>query len=132
MYAGGGYDPEVGPVFRLKEMMVITRCKSWDDRKWMDGGGRGWNIPGRWREYLIVFIYEALSFSLSISTILHWVFHLMDTWSPLLYFKCLRNKDAAISLGFEKFLEGAGTIKKNRCWVGVGGVSERSAGGGLI
>lgn len=28
----------------------------------------------------------------------------------------------------EKFLEGAGTIKKNRCWVGVGGVSERSAG----
>lgn len=28
---------------------------------------------------------------------------------------------------FMKFLKGAGTIKKNRCWVGVGGVSKRSA-----
>ena len=32
---------------------------------------------------------------------------------------------------FVKFLKGAGTIEKNRCWVGVGGVSKRSAGGPL-
>lgn len=27
-----------------------------------------------------------------------------------------------------KFVEGAGAIKKSRCWVGVGGVRARSAG----
>lgn len=30
---------------------------------------------------------------------LPWVFHLMDIWSPQLYFKCLKNKDASTSLG---------------------------------
>lgn len=35
------------PMFSLKGDDGDHRCKSWDDRKWMDGGGRGGNIPGR-------------------------------------------------------------------------------------
>lgn len=90
------------PMFSLKEMMVITGAShGMTESAWMVVEEDG-TFQAGWREYLIVFIYEALSFSLSISTILHWVFHLMDTWSPLLYFKCLRNKDAAISLGFRE------------------------------
>lgn len=41
------YDPEVDTNVQSQGDDGDHRCKSWDDRKWMDGGGRGWNIPGR-------------------------------------------------------------------------------------
>lgn len=70
-------------------------------------------------------------FSLSTSALLPWVFLLLDIWSPQLYFKCLKSKDAATSLEFHKISTSPGA-PQNRCSVGVAGVGRRSAGGRLL
>ena len=72
---------------------------------WQEAGGQWWKKMEHSRQSgenigLVSFMKAFLS--LSISTLLPWVFRLMDIWSPLLYFKCLRNKDAATSLGFRE------------------------------
>lgn len=78
-----------------------------------------------------IFQKEWKPFSLSTSALLPWVFLLLDIWSPQLYFKCLKSKDAATSLEFHKISTSPGA-PQNRCSVGVAGVGRRSAGGRLL
>ena len=80
-----------------------------------------------WREYLIGFIYEALSLSQHFHYIALGV-SLNGSGLLCSILSVLETKMLPFPWDSVKFLEGTGTIKKNRCWVGVAGVSERSAG----
>lgn len=89
------------PEFSPKEKMVITGA-----RHGMAEGGRTvakrMECSRRSGENIGLASFMKPFLSLSISALLPWAFRLMDIWSPLLYFKCLRNKDAATSLAFHE------------------------------
>lgn len=84
------------PEFSLKGEDGAHRCKAWD------GGRKRMEYSRQSGENIGPASFMKPFLSLSISALLLWAFRLMDIWSPLLYFKCLRNKDAATSLAFHE------------------------------